>query len=81
MFGSGRATFLGFANADKSVDEVLIPDNGRGTPVFILLLEKNGFNSEEEDVMSQITRKSRMIVINSPNNPPGRSYRMVIWQS
>lgn len=32
------------------------------------LLEKNGFNVEE-DVMSQITRKSRMIVINSPNNP------------
>jgi len=32
------------------------------------LLEKNGFNIEEENVMSQVTKKSRMMIINSSNN-------------
>jgi aspartate/methionine/tyrosine aminotransferase len=35
------------------------------------LLEKNGFKIDEEDVISQITEKSRLLIINSPNNPTG----------
>jgi len=42
-----------------------------GTSLFISPLEKNGFKFEEEDVISQVTKKSRMMIINSPNNPTG----------
>jgi len=75
----GKPPFLALLVLINPVNEVLIRDPrfllrtqrliGRGTPVFMLLLEKNGFKIEEENVMSQITRNSRMMSVNSPNNP------------
>jgi len=80
--GGTQAIFLALQALINPGDEVLIPDPGflcyepsvlmaGGAPVFMPLLEKNGFKIEEEDVISQITKKSRMIIINSPNNPTG----------
>jgi len=80
--GGTQAVFLALQALINPGEEVLIPDPGflcyepsvlmaGGAPVFMPLLEKTGFNIEEEDVMSQITKKSRMIIINSPNNPTG----------
>jgi len=80
--GGTQAVFLALQALINPGDEVLIPDPGflcyepsvlmaGGIPVFMPLLEKNGFKTEEEDVMSQITKKCRMMIINSPNNPTG----------
>jgi len=80
--GGTQAIFMALQALINPRDEVLIPDPGflcyepsvlmaGGTPVFMPFLEKNGFKIEEDDVMSQITEESRMMIINSPNNPTG----------
>jgi len=80
--GGTQAIFLALQALINPGDGVLIPDPGflcyepgvlmaGGEPLFMPLKEKNGFRIREEDVISQITRKSRMIIINSPNNPTG----------
>jgi len=63
-------------------DEVIYPDPGfvshyahiklaQGVPVPIQLKKENGFGLTAEDVASKITPKTKMIVLNSPNNPTG----------
>lgn len=63
-------------------DEVIVPDPGFPTyysaikfcgvtPVRVPLHEKNGFRMNPEDIRSYITPKTRMIIINSPQNPTG----------
>jgi aspartate/methionine/tyrosine aminotransferase len=42
-----------------------------GVPVSVPLLEKNGFRPSVDDVMSLITEKSRVMILNYPNNPTG----------
>jgi len=80
--GGTQAVFLALQALINPGDEVLIPDPGfvcyepgvyiaDGVPVSTPLLEKNGFTVDEEVVISQITKKSRMIIVNSPNNPTG----------
>jgi len=80
--GGTQAIFLALQVLINPGDEVLIPDPGflcyepsvlmaGGTPVFMPLVEENGFKIEEEDVISQITDKTRLMIINSPNNPTG----------
>jgi len=66
-------------------DEVLIPDPGfvcygpsvsiaAGTPIPTPMLQKNGFTIDCETVISHITGRSRMVVVNSPNNPTGSTF-------
>lgn len=80
--GGTQAVFLALQALINPGNEVLIPDPGflcyepsvlmaGGTPVYMPLLEKNGFKVDEEDVISQITKKARMMIVNSPNNPTG----------
>ncbi len=63
-------------------DEVLYPDPGfvshyahiklaYGVPIPIQLKKENGFGVIAEDVEKLITDKTKMIVLNSPNNPSG----------
>ncbi|MGO9645157.1 MAG: pyridoxal phosphate-dependent aminotransferase [Candidatus Bathyarchaeia archaeon] len=63
-------------------DEVLIPDPGYvsylahvllagGVPIFVPLREQNDFRMRAEDIESLITKKTRMIIVNSPSNPTG----------
>lgn len=63
-------------------DEVIYPDPGfvshfahiklaQGIPVPIQLKKELGFGLTAEDVESKITSKTKMIVLNSPNNPTG----------
>ena len=63
-------------------DEVLIPNPGfvcykpavliaGGNPIEVPMLENNGFKPNLEAVTSLVTKKSRVIIINSPNNPTG----------
>ena len=41
------------------------------TPVPVALKEENGFAFDAELVLSQITKRTRLIIINSPANPTG----------
>src|ERR1035437_2440645 len=63
-------------------DEVIYPNPGfpihesrigpaRGPPVPLPLLESKGFSFSIDDLRQLITPKTRMIVINSPQNPTG----------
>jgi len=62
--------------------EVILPDPGFPTyysvlkmcnvkPVRIPLKEKNDFRMSPKDIEAKITSKTRLIIINSPNNPTG----------
>ena len=73
------ATLLAWLNPGE---EVLIPNPGfvvyepdvllaEGRPIHVPLLEAHNFWPSSRDVMSLITEKSRVIVLNSPNNPTG----------
>ena len=63
-------------------DEVIIPDPSfvsyeaiirsvRGVPVKVPLHESNKFQLDPNDVKLKITSKTKLIIINSPNNPTG----------
>jgi aspartate/methionine/tyrosine aminotransferase len=80
--GGAEAIFSALTAVINPGDEVLIPNPGfvcyepcvllaDGVPVSIPLLEKNGFKPSTDDVMSLITEKSRVIILNYPNNPTG----------
>jgi aminotransferase len=80
--GATEGIFSALIGLINPGDEVLIPDPGfvsyapcvtlaGGKPVSVPLLEKNGFKPSIDDVMSLITDKSRVIILNYPNNPTG----------
>ncbi|NPA75220.1 MAG: pyridoxal phosphate-dependent aminotransferase [Euryarchaeota archaeon] len=63
-------------------DEVLYPDPGfviynphiripGGRPVSYPLLQENEFVPTQEDLEKRITKKTKAIIVNSPNNPTG----------
>lgn len=63
-------------------EEVMIPDPGFPTyesvlkflgitPIRLPLMESNGFRMDVNDIEKKITPKTKVIIINSPNNPCG----------
>jgi aminotransferase len=80
--GGTQAIYTALQSLINPGDEVLIPDPGflcyqpavclaGGRPVFLPLLEEDEFSLCAEDVISHITDKTRMLILNSPNNPTG----------
>jgi len=80
--GGTEAIFLALLSVLNPLDEVLVPDPGfvcyepdvlmaDGVPVSVPLFEKDGFKYDADVVMSHITDKSRVIIVNSPSNPVG----------
>jgi len=80
--GGIEAVFLALMSFVNPGDEVLVPDPSfvcytpgvlmtGGVNVPAPLREENGFKLTSDVVMSHITDRSRMIIINSPNNPTG----------
>lgn len=80
--GGTEAIFSSLMSLLNPGDEVLILNPGfvlyepsvllaGGIPVPIPLLEKNHFKPDVGDVMSLITDKSRVMILNFPNNPTG----------
>ncbi len=80
--GGTEAIFLSLMSTINPGDEVLIPNPGfvlyepsvrlaGGVPISVPLLEKNRFEPSINDVMSLITDRSRVIILNFPNNPTG----------
>jgi aspartate/methionine/tyrosine aminotransferase len=69
MFGETGAEIM-YPNPGFPIYESVIKFSG-ATPVPIPLLEANGFAFSAEDVLSRITPKTRLIILNSPANPTG----------
>jgi len=80
--GGTEAFFSALASLVNPGDEVLVPNPGfvlyepsvrlaGGVPVSVPLLETNDFRLSIGDVMSLITDKSRVMILNYPNNPTG----------
>ena len=80
--GGTEAIFSALVALINPGDEVLIPNPGfvcyepcvllaGGVPVSVPLLEENGFKPSIDDVMSLVTEKSRVMILNYPNNPTG----------
>ncbi|MFL5679934.1 MAG: pyridoxal phosphate-dependent aminotransferase [Chloroflexota bacterium] len=79
--GKGVMVYAILALIDPG-DEVIVPDPGYpiyesltrfvgGTPVAIPIRMENEFRLDVEELASLITKKTRLIVINSPANPTG----------
>jgi len=80
--GGTEAFFTAMTSLVNPGDEVFIPSPGfvlyepgvrltGGVPVSVPLLEKNNFGLPIDYVTSLITDKSRVMVVNYPNNPTG----------
>ena len=69
MFGEPGAEII-YPNPGFPIYESAIKFTG-ATPVPLPLLEENGFGFKADDLLSRITPKTRLIIINSPANPTG----------
>lgn len=69
MFGQPGTEIL-YPNPGFPIYESVIKYSG-ATPVPIRLREENGFAFSADEVLGQITEKTRLIIINSPANPTG----------
>lgn len=83
--GANEAVFIAMMALLNPGDEVLIPDPcwlhyfyctqmTGAVPISVPMREEKGFNPHIDDFRSRITPKTRMIVINTPNNPTGAVY-------
>jgi aspartate aminotransferase len=80
--GANIAIFYAVQCLVNAGDEVIVPDPGFPTyysvikacgvtPVRVPLREENAFRMSPVDVRARITEKTRMIMLNSPQNPTG----------
>jgi aminotransferase len=80
--GATEAVFLALMASINPGDEVWLLDPGfvcyepdvlltGGKPIHVSIRKLGGFHLDAETVMSHITKRSRAIIINSPNNPTG----------
>lgn len=83
--GAMEAIYLSLCCLINPGDEVIIPApywvNYRqmtemlgGVPVFVSAKEENGFEVQAGDIAAAVTEKTRVIILNSPNNPTGAVY-------
>ncbi len=80
--GANEAVFMAMMGLLNPGDEVLIPDPcwlhyfycarmAGAIPVSVPLREENGFHPDIQDFRSRMTPRTRMIILNTPNNPTG----------
>ncbi|MGO4724365.1 MULTISPECIES: pyridoxal phosphate-dependent aminotransferase [unclassified Inquilinus] len=69
MFGQPGAEIL-YPNPGFPIYESAIRFTG-ATPVPVRLTEENGFAFSADEVLAQITPRTRLLIINSPANPTG----------
>lgn len=80
--GGKQALFNALASLVDHGDEVILPTpfwvtfqdlityHG-GTPVFVAAREENDFSLKAADVKRVISHKTKLVIVNSPNNPSG----------
>lgn len=82
MPGGKPTMFFAMLMFGEPGSEIMYPDPGfpiyrsmieftGATPVPIVLREDNGFAFSADEVLAQITPRTRLIIINSPGNPTG----------
>ncbi|USG99760.1 aminotransferase class I/II-fold pyridoxal phosphate-dependent enzyme [Thermococcus argininiproducens] len=80
--GAYEATYLAFESLLEDGDEVIIPDPAfvcyaedakvaEAKAIRLPLREENDFQPDPDELLELITKKTRMIVLNYPNNPTG----------
>ena len=69
MFGAPGQEIM-YPNPGFPIYESAIRFTG-ATPVPIALAEADGFTFDPDEVLAQVTEKTRLIIINSPANPTG----------
>lgn len=80
--GSQEALFASLLATIDPTEEVLIPSPGyvgylpaielvSGVPVQVKLEEKNNFEFDSDVLKKSVSRKSKVLIINSPSNPTG----------
>lgn len=80
--GSAEGLIVAMHTFINRGDEVLCPDPGfvlyvpqvklaEGKPIFYQLYQENNFRPTQEDILNKITKKTKMIIVNSPSNPTG----------
>jgi aminotransferase len=80
--GANEAVFMTMMGLLNPGDEVLIPDPcwlnyfyciqmAGAIPVSVPLREENDFNPDVDAFRARVTPKTRMMIINTPNNPTG----------
>ena len=90
--GGNEAVFVAMMGLLDPGDEVLIPDPcwlnyfycvqmAGSVPVSVPATEENQFTPRIEDFQSRITDRTKMIVINTPNNPTGAVYNAEFLQA
>ncbi len=83
--GGNEAVFMAMMGLLDSGDEVLIPDPcwlnyfycvqmAGGVPISVPAKEAYQFTPHIDDIRSRVTDKTKMIVLNTPNNPTGAVY-------
>jgi aminotransferase len=89
--GANEAVFITMAALLNPGDEVLIPDPcwlhyfycaqmAGAVPVSVPMREENEFKPDIEDFRRLITPRTRMVVINTPNNPTGAVYSLDVLE-
>ena len=88
--GAMQVVFNTMLNFIEPGDEVIVMDPGYdyfsqirlfgGIPVAVPLFEKNGFRLDPNDLRAAITKKTRMIIVNSPSNPTGAVFDRALMQ-
>lgn len=90
--GAKYAVYLAVMSICSEGDEVLIPQPSwvsyeamvklsGATPVGVELSMKDDYLLTEEKLESHITKKTKLIIINSPNNPTGRVLSSSEWEA
>jgi aminotransferase len=89
--GANEAVFITMAALLNPGDEVLIPDPcwlhyfycaqmAGAVPISVPMREENEFKPDIEDFRQRITPRTRMVVINTPNNPTGAVYSLDVLE-
>ena len=89
--GTNEAVFIAMLALLNPGDEVLIPDPcwlhyfyctqmTGAIPISVPIREQNEFEPDIEDFRRRITPKTKMMVVNTPNNPTGAVYPVEILE-